>query len=259
MSELADLQARFGAGLESADGGAPELFRSAGDIGKRFGIYRGNARANSANALGGSYPVVARIVGEEFFSGLAREYGMRHPSVSGDLNEYGESFADFLDQFAPAREIAYLSDVARLEWRVHRAHYAVDVAAFDPSRLAAIAPEQQVDLMPRLNPACSVMHSAFPLARIWEVNQDKYEGPIEVDFSREPAHVLVYRPRFRVEVMELPPAAVAFLKAAEQGGTLETALSAAQSHDEAFDLGGSLVEWITSAVIVDFQINGGRS
>lgn len=257
MSELADLQARFGAGLESADGRTPDVFRSTGDIGKRFGIYRGNARANTANALGGSYPVVARIVGDEFFAGLAREYGMRHPSASGDLNEYGESFADFLDQFAPAREIAYLSDVARLEWRVHRAHYAADVAAFDPSRLAAIAPEQQGDLMLRLNPACSLMHSAFPLARIWEVNQSKYEGAFEVDFSREPAHFLVHRPRFRVEVMEIRPAAAAFLQAIEQGSTLEAALSAAQFHEEAFDLGGALVEWIASAVIVDFQITGG--
>ncbi|MEO8005617.1 MAG: DNA-binding domain-containing protein [Betaproteobacteria bacterium] len=257
MSELADLQARFCAGLESMDGGTPDLFRSAGDIGKRFGIYRGNARANTANALGGSYPVVAKIVGEDFFSGLAREYGMRYPSVSGDLNEYGESFAGFLDEFAPAREIAYLADVARLEWRVHRAHYAADVVAFDPARLATVAPEQQGDLMPRLNPACSFMHSAFPLARIWEVNQSQYEGAFEVDFSREPAYVLVYRPRFRVEVMEIPPAAAAFLKAVEQGGTLETALSAAQLHDVAFDLGGWLVEWIASAVIVDFQINGG--
>lgn len=257
MSDLADLQARFGAGLESADGGTPDLFRSALDIRRRFGIYRGNARANAANALGGSYPVVARIVGEEFFAGLAREYGMRHPSVSGDLNEYGESFAAFLDEFAPAREIPYLSDVARLEWRVHRAHYAADATAFVPARLAMIAPEQQGDLVLQLNPACSVMHSVFPLARIWEVNQSRYEGAFEVDFSRQPAHVLVYRPRFRVEVREIHPAQAAFLEAVEEGGTLDIALSAAQSHDQAFDLGGSLVEWIASAVIVDFQINGG--
>ena len=257
MSELADLQARFGAGLQSADGSTPDLFRSVADIGKRFGIYRGNARANTANALRGSYPVVAKIVGEEFFSGLAHEYGKRRPSVSGDLNEYGESFAEFLESFAPAREIAYLADVARLEWRVHRAHYAADVAAFDPARLAMIAPELQGDLVPRLNPACSFMQSVFPLARIWEVNQSRYEGEFAVDFSREPAHVLVYRPRFRVEVTEIRPAQAAFLEAVGQGGTLETALAAAQLHDEAFDLGGSLVEWLSSAVIVDFQINGG--
>jgi uncharacterized protein len=257
MSELSELQARFGAGLESAGGSAPDLFRSAGDTAKRFGIYRGNARANTANALGGSYPVVARIVGEEYFSGLAREYGKRHPSVSGDLNEYGESFAAFLDEFAPAREIAYLADVARLEWRVHRAHYAADVPSFDPARLALIAPEKQGHLVPLLNPACSLTHSAFPLARIWEVNQSRYEGTLEVDFSREPAHVLIYRPRFRVEVMEIRSAQAALLEAVEQGATLEIALSVAQLHDEAFDLGGSLVEWIASAVIVDFQINGG--
>ena len=79
----------------------------------------------------------------------------------------------------------------------------------------------------------------------------------EVDFSRGPAGVLVYRPRFRVEVRRIGDAEASFLAAAQDGETLETALTAAHSHDVSFDLGRSLGEWIGSSVIVDFTLNGG--
>ena len=51
---------------------------------------------------------------------------LRTTSASGGLNELGGHLADFLPAFAPARELPYLADVARLEWLVHKAHYAAD-------------------------------------------------------------------------------------------------------------------------------------
>ncbi len=259
MRELAALQVRFGAGLEVAGSGtaALDIFNGeSGQVASRFGIYRGNARANAARALAAAYPVVAKIVGGDFFSGLAREYESRFPSVSGDLNEYGESFADFLAVFAPVQDLSYLMDVARLEWRVHRAHYAADAKPFEPVRLSAVPAEKQLHLIPQLHPACSLLHSEFPLARIWEVHQETHRGEIEVDFSRGPGAVLVYRPRFRVEVRQIGDAEAAFLAAALGGEKLEAALTAAQSHDVSFDLGRVLGEWIRSSVIVDFTLNG---
>ena len=258
MRELAALQARFGAGLEVASSKAValDIFNGeSGQVASRFGIYRGNARANAARALAAAYPVIGKIVGGDFFSGLAREYESRFPSVSGDLNEYGESFAAFLAVFAPAQDIPCLADVAELEWRVHRAHYAADANPFEPARLRLVPTEKQLHLIPKLHPACSLLHSGFPLARIWEVHQESHHGEFEVDFSRGPAGVLVYRPRFRVAVRQIGDAEAAFLTAAQDGETLETALTAAHSLDLSFDLGRSLGEWIGSSVIVDFTFN----
>ena len=260
MRELADLQARFGAGLEVAGSKAAALdifIGESGQVASRFGIYRGNARANAARALAAAYPIVAKIVGTEFFAGLAREYQSWHPSETGDLNEYGQDFAAFLADFSPVREIPYLADVAQLEWLVHRAHYAADPAPFDPARLASVPAEQQLQLRPRLHPACAILNSAYPLARIWQVHRDTFDGEFEVDFSQGPSHALVFRPRFRVEVAQMGDAEAAFLVAALAGATLEAALAAAQVHDASFDLGRSLNEWVGSSVIVDFTLNCG--
>lgn len=259
MRELGVLQARFGAGLDAPvpEAGALELFVGETEhVRKRLAIYRGNTKANAARAVGAAYPVIEKIVGGEFFSGLASEYQSRFPSVNGDLNEYGEAFAAFLADFPPAKEIPYLADVARLEWRVHRAHYAADPGPFDPARLASVPPEHQLQLRPRLHPACHVLQSAYPIARIWEVHQDTFSGEFDVEFSGSPTNALVYRPRFRVEVAQIGAAEAAFLWAALDGQTLDAALAAAQLRDASFDLGHSLSEWVKSSVIVDFKLNG---
>lgn len=259
MRELAILQKQCGAGLDAtgSETGALELFVGGTQrVRQGFGIYRGNTRANTAKALGAAHPVIEKIVGGEFFSGLASAYQSRFPSVYGDLNEYGESFAAFLADFPPAKEIPYLVDVARLEWRVHRAHYAADPGPFDPARLASVPPEHQLQLRPRLHPACHVLQSAYPIARIWEVHQDTFSGEFEVEFPGSPTNALVYRPRFRVEVAQIGDAEAAFLGAALDAQSLDAALAAAQFRDASFDLRRSLSEWVRSSVIVDFKLNG---
>jgi hypothetical protein len=260
MSDLAILQARFGAALDApgSEAGAAEMFRDdPAQVEDRLRLYRGNARANTVKALGAAYPIIGKIVGEEFFFGLASEYQSRCPSGSGDLNEFGEAFAAFLADFSHVKEMPYLPDVARMEWRVHRAHFAADQATFDPQRLVSVPPERQLQLRMRLHPACGILHSVYPLARIWQVHQDDYNGEFEVDLAAGPAHVLVSRPRFRVEVAQISEAEAAFLAAALEGRALEDSLAAAQFKDPSFDLGRSLRDWVDSAVIVDFAHAGG--
>ena len=258
MRELAALQRRFGSGLDAADARADTLsmFRGAAEqTRQRFQIYRTNTLANAVKAIEAAYPVVAKLVGQEFFSGLAKRYRSCFASHAGDLNEYGESFGDFLADFAPAREIVYLPDVARLEWLVHRAHYAADPQTFDAARLAEVPLQQQLALRPKLHPACHVMHSIYPVARIWQVHQDTFSGAFQVDFSRGPAYALVLRSCFRAEVACIGDAEAAFLSAALSGATLADALSAAQVRDGSFDLGSSLLAWVQSCVIIDFQLD----
>jgi hypothetical protein len=180
---------------------------------------------------------------------------LRFPSQSGDLNEYGEGFAEFLAGFAPTTELPYLAEVARLEWQVHRAHYAADAIAFDAARLAAIAPARQSQLRMRLHPACHIVHSTYPLARLWLIHQPDFVGPVDIDPAHGPTHSLVYRPGFRVKVCALAEAQSGFLEAAYAGANLQDALTAAQTSDPKFDLGGCLIEWVRSSIIVDFWMD----
>ncbi len=143
MPSLLEAQRQFSAALLGAGGPS------------RMAVYRANAFGNWAAALAGAYPMVQRIVGTDCFAALARAYAVQHPSVSGDLHEYGAELAPFLDGHAGVRDLPYLADVARMEWLAHLAYYAADPAPFDFSRPTDV----------RLAPACSLLRSDWPLAQ----------------------------------------------------------------------------------------------
>ena len=70
MRELAELQARLGAGLDAPvpEAGALELFvGEAEQVRQRLGIYRGNARANAAKAIAAAYPSSRKSSAKNFF------------------------------------------------------------------------------------------------------------------------------------------------------------------------------------------------
>ncbi|MBI3435560.1 MAG: putative DNA-binding domain-containing protein, partial [Proteobacteria bacterium] len=69
---------------------------------KRFAVYRNNVVVGLVAALRTRFPAVSRIVGEEFFSAMARVFAVTHPPSSPVMMVYGDGFADFIATFAPA-------------------------------------------------------------------------------------------------------------------------------------------------------------
>lgn len=230
MPSLFEAQARF----------AGALLGSAGPPG--LAVYRGNAFGNWAQALESAYPIVRKIVGEEFFAALAREYAREHPSASGDLNEYGAQLGEFVAAFPHTQDLPYLPDVARMEWLAHRAYYAADA---EPFSLEAVSESSRL----ALTPPCALLASEWPLARIWTVHQGDYEGEIAVDLTAGPDRVLVHRPRWRAQVRALAPGDYRFLDRAWQGTALGEALEAAVAEDPGFDPSLALAGWVDAGVI----------
>ena len=257
MADLAMLERAFAAALTTRSVDAADVSMLAGPAERarrRLGLYRGNVQVNASKALGNAYPICAKLVGEEFFAGLAFEYAARAPSSSGDLNEYGAGFAAFLEGFAPVAQVPYLPDVARLEWCIHRAHYAADAPPVDIARLAAVSADRYDALTVALHPACALIESSWPLARLWVVHQPGFDGAFDVAFGTGAERVLVYRPAFRVQVASLDAGSFAFLDAAHAGAPLGAASARALEADPSFTLDARLRQWVGDRVIVDFGV-----
>ena len=242
MPSLRDVQRQFGERLLAPRAAA---IRQPG-----LRIYAANMRANWEKALSGAYPVVRKIVGEPFFEGLAHAYSFAHPSRSGDLNEFGPHFAAFLAGCPQTRDLAYLPDVAQMEWLAHRAHFAADPPGFDPARLAEVPPADYAALPLRLAPASSLLASAWPLARIWEIHQDGYAGELSVDFTPVSGDFLVHRPGWKAAVAPLEPADSALHAAAGRCACLGDALESARAADPRADLTNVLGRWIGCGSLV---------
>ena len=253
MLSLPELQTGFAAALADARHVAAVLPLFSGAPARaqaRLAVYRGNVYGNLAKALAGAYPVTRKIVGDEFFAAMAREYAREHPSRSGDLNRYGERLAEFVATFPDTADLPYLPDVARMEWLAHLAYYAADPAPFDVAALADIPDERYAGLTARLAPACALLESSWPLERIWAVHQDDYSGEFGADLQSGPHSVLVHRPRWRAEVLSLAAGDFRFLQSLSQGETLGTALEAGAG-EPGFDPSDALARWIGLGVVAD--------
>jgi len=254
MPSLPELQRAFGgaiAGAHDTAAIARHLRGSAERIASGFAVYRGNVVGNLGQALAGAYPVVRELLGEEFFDALARAYGRAHPSTSGDLNEFGGELAGFVERFAHTADVPYLADVARLEWRVHRAYYAADPAPFDAARVAGLPAADQARLRPRLAPGCAVMAFPTPAGRIWLAHREPGSAGLDSVLDGTGDRVLVHRPQWAVEVSLLTEGDWQFLAAAERGEALAEALGAGVASDPDFDFASALGRWFGAGVVVE--------
>jgi hypothetical protein len=236
MASLADLQRRFARAL---DGGSADVISGAAGIANVAGIavYRNTIRTNHRSALRATYPVVCALTGTPFFHAAADGFADAHPSRSGDLNLYGDVFGDFLAGYPPAHALAYLPDVARLEWAIDEAQRAADEAESRHALLAALAaapPEALAQQRFALDASCRLLRSAYPVMRIWQVHQPGCTGAPAIDFDAPPEHLLVRREAGVAAIEPLDPGEFAWLVALEHGQPLGFALESALAVDPHF-------------------------
>lgn len=201
----------------------------------RFAVYRNNVFVGLTRALAQRFPVTERLVGPEFFRGMARAYAQEHKPASPLMFAYGGDFPDFIAAFAPAASLAYLPDVARLETTWSDAYHAADALPLAPADLAAIPPERLATTRLAPHPAARLIRSGHPTGAIWAAHQGDEVTKIS-DWRAET--VLVTRPRLEVCVHVLPAHDASFAAALIGGAMLAEAASAAD--DPAFDFGEAL-------------------
>ena len=188
---------------------------------ERLAIYRRTVRANYRNALGATFPVVQRLVGTPFFNAAVDAFARARPSRSGDLNEYGDAFGDFLAGYPPAAGLAYLADVARLEWAIDEANRAPDSTVAPDIVLGALAvfpADQLPESRLRIEPSCRLVASEFPLLRIWQVNQPDHGGDLRVAFDAGPDHLRIRREPDGIALERIAAGEFAWLAALSRRG-----------------------------------------
>jgi uncharacterized protein (UPF0276 family) len=242
----ADLQATFSQALFNAAAEDQILAHLTGGT-DRFSLYRGNLSATWNKVLSTAFPVTRQLLGDEFFTALTRAFGMAQPSDSPDLNQFGAAFAGFLAGFQHVADYPYLPDMARLEWALHRTHYAPDGMALAPDALAALSPDAFELARFSLHPAASLFASSWAVVPLWQAHQPE-GGDFPADMATPSAAALA-RPRWKTELAPLDPAQHAALAALAAGASMGEALDAAFDLDEQFDIAGNLRQWLALGLL----------
>ncbi len=193
----------------------------------RLAIYHNNCRANFVKALTLSYPVIARIVGSDFFDGLAQRFFERYPSRSGDLHHVGKDFADFLATgfAAPGSAFEYLVDLAHLEWAWSLALLGADAPALGVEALARHPPADWAALRFELQPTLTLVASPFPVHTLFDEHRQTLPAITCLDAGGE--CVAVLRRQQQVEAHRLSHREYTLWQSLQAGLSLEVALEAA--------------------------------
>lgn len=211
-------QKSFSIAVRTPDGVQPLFVTGAGG---RFTVYQRNHVSGLVAALAKTFPVVRRLVGDDFFAAMAARYIFQSPPRSPVLAAYGAELADFIAAFEPAANLPFLADVARLEHARVQAWHAADhdlpksegadaVAAILPRRIA-------------LHPSATLIASVHPIEAIWRANQPATVVPVEV---WHPETLLVHRSGDAVVHSPVDADTHAFLSALIVAESLEAALLA---------------------------------
>jgi hypothetical protein len=249
---LRDIQQAFAASIFGDDNGVDGMLETHK---RRFKVYRTSVLENYRQALASIYSVTSRLVGEQFFSQAATQFAHKNQSTSGDLNHYGGSFPEFLETYRPARDLVYLPDIARLEWRWHEAFHANDAQPLDLEKLATIAPADYGQIVFGLQAGYRSLQTPYPVDRIWQVNQPEHADPELVHLDSEPRWLLIYRFDFEVRIANVSRGMHALTEALALRQTLSEVTQSALQAEPDLNIESALQWLVGEQIIIRFDFD----
>lgn len=253
---LAHVQEAFAGALADPRRTIPEglLGPSVWDAG-RFAIHRNNIAVSLTEVLVSHFPVSYRIVGDSFFAWMAQEFVARHKPATPLLMNYGDEFPAFIENFAPAGDVPYLADVARLELAWIRSYHSIEQISLGVEALKPLSPEGLMAARIVLHPSVQFIRSPYPVATMWVAHQPGNE-PVALE-QCEAEDVLVLRPGAEVLMHRLPAGAAVFLSAIKDNEPIGRAGELALVGSPEFDFGSSLVDLLTTGAVIGILLPDG--
>jgi hypothetical protein len=253
MLSLRELQRRFfeALGPGPADGALLALVRPHGALApaQRLGIYAGMYRTRLVDVLREDFPRVLAILGDAEFTALAGRYVTRHPSTDPSVRHVGRAFAEHLAAEAPP--LAFLPDLARLEWARVEVFDAPDPAPLRLADLAGIAPADWPALRFRPIEACRVVESAWPVHEAWAAaGGAEPAGPLRP----APTVVRVWREGWSVSHAAMSPGEIPAFRALGRGEPFaeicaEAGAGRGEPEAAAREAGALLLRWLEDGLL----------
>ena len=239
----------FAAGLLNPEHPVPLLVK--GQIARRYAVYRNNVTVGLIRALEANFPVVRRLLGEEYFAGFARDFAQGHPPQSPLMFRFGADFPEALERAEDLASYPYLGDVARLEIIWRESYHAADANPLDAGALASIDPEILFDCCLERHPAARLIQSTFAIHAIFAANTSDTENHVYDPMQRQ--CILVTRPHYDVALHAITLDQFEFFQVLMNAGSLADAMDRAATIEPNFDLPATLALMLQSGAFQSIQ------
>ncbi|NRP69413.1 hypothetical protein ILFOPFJJ_00279 [Ensifer psoraleae] len=225
----------------------PLLARGRFDPARRFNIYRNNTLVSLTTTLKAVFPVTVRLLDERYFSYVAGRFTRSSPPREPRLSRYGAGFAPFLANFEGTADMPFVSEVARLEWKIAE---ALDAPLERPSTLIELYERlSSGSFVLFLQPSLRLVLCRWPALSIWAAHQHGGEPDRLADLNREPERIALWRHDDTVRFLRLDAAEFAFWHVLRRGKGLEAAVARACRHSPEFDIARAVTGLFVSELV----------
>lgn len=199
----------------SCDGG--------GHTDARLDIYRDNVAGAHRSALSAAFPVVRQVLGKLYWEQLVRAEIPTYGSQSPDLHSYGAFMPELLATLLRKREelsdYAYLGELARLEWLVHKTRFCADEPVFDWQSFLASSTAVQGDVILVTSKKLTLFDSEYAVDGVWQSHHLAESKSLPA--APDGIHCSISRGRsFAVRVARVSAQETIMLRALQKGRSL---------------------------------------
>lgn len=210
--------------IEGRSDSVPEEIRGTPNLSAEdcLRIYRNDYQARMHSVLRSHYPATAKLLGETAFADLTMRYISLTPSLSWNIDAFGDRLADYLsyeNEFCFRLDFPFLSELASIEWTsTQMFHESISIW---PLRTP---PQTMEDLsVLKLGRPLKVFQSEFQIPKIYRSLQAESSQPPK-DWRTSSYYFLCLK-EFTVQLEEINLAEFLVMKTWLEQGTLDAALS----------------------------------
>lgn len=216
---------------------------------ERLNIYKQTIIQNLRQALEITYPGVWVLLGRECADSVAYAYIKNQDNlpISGCLDEWGESFVDFLDKQPELETLPYLKDYAHYEWLKHLAYGQADSDFFTYDDLTKLTEHELANAIFYFQPSVYLMQSAFPLDNILTIIENPDSETFQL--TQENRHILIVRSEHQVITYWITQEYYLFFNYLKQELSLEKAIHKIEENYPEFNLAEILIFLINNKLI----------
>ena len=184
-------------------------------------IYAQSILLGKTNSLQKTFPATLKMIGENLFNLLAKEYCETIACTPHDIGLLGENLPSFIEQNDIADIVPYLSQLALFEW-----HWQLmfNAPPLQPTleKLQANLAKQSSEIVLKPNDHCIFYQYQYAVDDLWCCCQPEYTGDFNV--SAEPAvtTLLLFREKETVNVLSVDHRLYALFRLFDGKNTLDT-------------------------------------
>lgn len=220
---------------------------------ERAEVYREGYFLRLLEILEKSFPVLVKIIGQETFTSLGRQYINQNPSQNFNICWYARNFPNFLKE---QHQHVFWVEVAEFEWALGSALDAADAPQIDMNDLGGLSGEDWPYLQFDLHPSVAFYNFTYNTPQI--VLAYLLEEEVPEAIAAEPRNWMVWRLDLQSYYESLTPEQLWMLNSIKQQKTFaelcEGLCQWLPEEEVAGYAAGSLGNWLQKGIFSRFAV-----